>query len=358
MKISFRKKILLMIILLLLSSGLFYLNLNSESKEKHKNPDQIIVIDFNEEQQSVISNEIDEILHSFGLDNSWIKNNEDQELWFKKEIMLPKDIVAPEILVEVTNYLKRFNLHDKVYEDPKLKNITYEIFRAMDTSLIKVSEIKFVFSDNIRRNNKSIALILDNVVSYKLDDISKILNSVQRYSVIMPMSNEKSDYESLINEYNKDFVLKFIIGNDNELSADFRTDMPERTWRSKVKTTSLTYHKTSGVILFPGPDTYPVAGEINSEFQKNNLKVYLDTLFIVFESKEKGEKKVKELLNDIRLKSSNRDFLFYIADLSPEEFFIFDKEIYDLKKKGFRFFDFRNAIRRMEKIIETENIIP
>ena len=117
-----------------------------------------------EELKKIIPPQIDSILYQYGINPEWIKNvsdNPSQEkpkkektkkpekqppkpvvkpsmktdnLWFMKEITIPKDIPFAELNLEIVNLMNGYKLSSTSFEDPKTYNQLFNIYYTADTS--------------------------------------------------------------------------------------------------------------------------------------------------------------------------------------------------------------------------------
>lgn len=302
-----------------------------------------------------LQHDIDSILYSFGIKQEWIKeisfkgkdtNHAKGQLLVSKDIKIPPDLLTIDLNYEITDYLRTVNFRNKVIEDPKTKNIEMNILSNSDSLGKTAGILKFFYSDSLKRILADVCPVLDSLDEYSLNDAEKILNSTQDYSVFLPLRNDKADYQSKIIELKKDFLLKFSIGNEDDIEADFKIDMKESFWKSKIRSIGINFPHASGVILINKSSDNDFYKNIKEEFSKNNLAVYPDSVFSSFRN---SGNKVTGLFDDIVSKTKEgKKFLIYDINLNPEEFEAYDKEIYRLKKSGYRFFNFRQLMNRIQ----------
>ena len=299
-----------------------------------------------------LSKDIDSIAFTFGIHKDWIKNisqNKEEKvsnnLLISKEIRIPYDLPTIDLNFEFSNYLRDNYFNEKVKEDPKTKNIIIEIYSANDTAGKLAGILKFFIIDSLKRDASDVCLIFDSIDAYPLDNVENILRSSEEFSVILPLLNDKADYQSSVMDSKKDYLLKFLIGDENDVTADFKRDMKENVWKSKVKSIGMSFQKTSGIILKSKTDFGEFENYVGEEFVKNNMKVYRDTMFSKYKV---GEQKINMLFSDIISKSnSGKKTLFYEVNFSPEEFNNFDQQVYQLKKLGFKFLNFKDMIKKI-----------
>jgi hypothetical protein len=355
-KMKKHEKIKLIIIgsLIVLMIILFYFYISSGDDSSVTNTANQKI---NELSKDKIVKNLDSIISTFGIKKEWMIDirskekdlkNKSEQLLVSKEVLIPLDLPTIDLNYEISNYLRSNNFDDKVIEDPKSKNIVMNIFSLQDTLKKQIGNIKFVYSDSVKRNATEVCIVLDSLDSYNLSDVEKILTSTQEFSVFLPLRNDKADYQSMIIDLKKDYLIRFSIGNGDDIEADFKDDMKESIWKSKIKSVELNFPQAAGIILFDKKGLNDFENIIQDEFVKNNLNVYKDSIFVQF---KRGENKVTSLLDDIISKSKNgKKILFYNINFNPNEFLDYDKEIYIMKKLGYKFLDFKQMIKEINSI--------
>jgi len=327
----------------------FYITLSDDSSA-----DKNEVSKINTVSKEELSKDLDSIAYTFGIHKEWIKNisqknkenkSESYNLLISKEIGIPHDQPMIDVNFEFSNYLRRNYFKEKVTEDPKTKNILIEIYRAIDTADKLAGILKFVYNDSLRRDASDVCLILDSIDSYPLESVENILSSSEELSVFLPLRNDKADYQLKVMDSKKDYLLKFMIGDEDDVTADFKSDMKESVWKAKVKSLAMNFQNSSGIILKSNIDFGEFENDVRVEFEKNNMTVYKDTLFSQYKP---GEQKINSLFSDIISRSnSGKKFLFYSVNLSPDEFNYFDQQVHQLKKLGYKFLNFKNMIKKI-----------
>ncbi len=310
-----------------------------------------------EELKKKIPSEIDSMMYSFGIKKEWIKDGKNDkksnkalpELWFAKEVSIPLDLSTIEVTTNFTNMLRYYGLEETINEDPKTKNISADIYFKKDSLKKTVGNIKLNYTDKIKRDASDVCVILNNIVDFKSSDLNDVLNSNENFSIILPLTNDKSDVQSLIVNSKKDFLLKFSIGKEDDVEADFKSGTEgNREWRAKIKSVSYEFAKTGGVIIDNSVKDFVFEEKIKDEFLKYKITTYKDTLLQKFASANIDEKKVYDLFTNIINRTKN-GFTnnFYILNLSPSEFLFLDKEITNLKRRGYKFYSFKDMMRKM-----------
>ncbi len=300
--------------------------------------------------------DIDSIISSFGIKKEWMKEtaakdkdlkNKPGQLIISKEIFIPPDVQTIDLNFEISDYLRKINYDARVTEDPKSKNILMNIFTGNDSSGKQIGSLKFVYLDSLKRNAASVCIVLDSLDYNDLADVEKIISSTEDFSVMLPLRNDKADYQSLIIDKKRNFLVEFLVGTGDDIESDFNDDMKESAWKSKVRTVAINFPQAAGIILSVKDGTDEFANEVSNEFTKNNLKVYKDTLFTKYKT---GVDKVGLLLDDIITKSKGgAKFLFYNVNLNPGEFSDYIREINTLKKLGYKFLDFSDMMKKINK---------
>lgn len=310
-----------------------------------------------EELRKLIPTEIDTMLFSFGIKKEWIKDlkidkkteKANSELWFAKEVSIPLDLSTIEVTTNFTNMLRYYGLDETINEDPKTRNISADVFFKKDSLKKAVGNIKLTYSDKIKRDASDVCLVLNNITDFKSSDLNDVLNSNESFSVILPLTNDKSDVQASILNSKKDFLLKFSLGKEDDIEADFKSGTEnKREWKVKIKSVSFEFARTGGVILENQVKDYAFEEKIKEEFQKYKMSMYKDTLLMKFASSNIDEKKVYDLFTNI-ISRTRSGFTnnFYILNLSPSEFLFLDKEIANLKRRGYKFYSFRDMMRKM-----------
>ncbi|MDQ3020363.1 MAG: hypothetical protein M3R36_07310 [Bacteroidota bacterium] len=348
-----KTKLILAMILIALVIILFYFYI---STDKDSDAKYNISQNANRLTKEKFLKDIDSIISTFGIKKEWTKDISTKEkepksnaasasLWISKEVLIPVDLPTIDLNFEISNYLRSNNFEGKVIEDPKTKNISMDIFSLQDSGKKQAGILKFVYSDTIKRNAAGICIILDSMDSYDLTDVEKILNSTQEFSVFLPLRNDKADYQSLIMDLKKNYLIKFSIGDENDVEADFKDDMKESVWKLKVKSVCVNFPQATGIIISDKKDLKDFNYDVTAEFEKNNFKIYKDSLFGQF---KRSENKIASLFSDIISKSnSGKKILFYAVNLNPNEFSEYDREVYTMKKLGYKFLDFNEMMKRV-----------
>jgi len=333
-----------------------------------------------EELKKIIPPQIDSILYQYGINPEWIKNvsdNPSQEkpkkektkkpekqppkpvvkpsmktdnLWFMKEITIPKDIPFAELNLEIVNLMNGYKLSSTSFEDPKTYNQLFNIYYTADTSKKVVAKINFVYSDKIKRETADICIVLDKVESYSPSFLEKVLASGEKYSVMLPDDINKLDLQTLVLESKKDYLVKADIGTQDDIEAEFRSDMKEKDWRTKVRTICYEFDKAGGVILRNPRFQHKMEMELLDEFSKFPLKAYRDTILTKYNSSEKSKKKISDLFSLILSRAKNGiTSQIYVVNFTEEDYQNYMAGLHIVKKRGYKFFTFSDIMKRRIK---------
>jgi len=383
LQISNKTKFILLIFLISFSAILFFFNNRAEkiidssvtfpreSVQKKQYTAEVL--------KKMIPAEIDSVFFDYGIKREWIieltgkpqqkkekkqqkpvKQKEktvqstqpfNENLWFAKTVFIPKDVSIAEIYLDINNFLRTVDFASTSNEDIKTGNLSVGIFNLSDSSRKVLAQINFIYSDGIKRDAAEICIILDNLDKFRAPQLEKMLSSTERFSVIFPDNIDKLDLQNLVLESKRDYLLKAEIGLTDDITAEFRSDMKDKEIRSKVSSLCYEFDKSSGVILVNNKQQFRLETEILYEFSKRQLKAYKDTLFIKFTPGEKDKKKIEELLISMsnRAKAGNRSQI-YIVNFNEEDFQNFTAKVREIKKRGFKFFNFSDIIKRRTKM--------
>lgn len=325
-----------------------------------------------EELKKSIPPQIDSILFQYGIKPEWIKNISDnpmqekpkkdktkktekpltktENLWFLKEITIPKDIPFAELNLEIVNLMNGYKLTSTSFEDPKTYNQLFNIYYSADTSKKVVAKLNFIYSDKIKRETADICVALDNVESYSRPFLEKVLASNEKYSVMLPDDINKLDLQTLVLESKKDYLVKADIGTQDDIESEFRSDMKEKEWRTKVRTICYEFDKAGGVILKNPKLQHKMEMELLDEFSKYPIKAYRDTILTKYNSSEKSKKKISDLFSLILSRAKNGiTSQIYIVNFTEEDYQNYMEGLHIIKKRGYKFFAFSDIMKRRSK---------
>ncbi|MCU0373144.1 MAG: hypothetical protein MUE56_07865, partial [Ignavibacteria bacterium] len=273
----------------------------------------------------------------------------------------PRDVPAAELNLEIRNFLSEYNFDCTGNEDPKTGNLSLAIFNNKDSAKKKIAGVDIIYSDKVKRDAADVCIILNRVEDIPIKQLEKVLLSPEKFSVVLPDIVEKIDAQTVVLDSKRDYVLFFDIGNEDDLLAEFKTDMREKEWKSKVRSVCYEYDKASGVFILNPRKIQPYETDLLKEFPQYNLNSYKDTLLIRFVSDEKDRKKTDALFRDITSRADRgARSMIYLVTFTQDEFDFYRQDITRLKRKGYRFYNFseimkkrRNAAEQEEKVVIT-----
>lgn len=388
MEKSHKIKILAVIFLVVFAVILIFLRVTSKKetvniiKEKEEKTEVKQVS--TEELKKIIPHEIDSILYQYGIKPEWIKNisnaqlpekpkkektkKQDKQskpvvkqlvqtenLWFTKEVTIPKDIPFAEMNLEIVNLLNGYNLSSTSFEDPKTYNQLFNIYYTSDSAKKVIAKINFMYSDKIKRETADICIVLDNLDSYTQPQLEKLLSKSEKFSVMLPNDINKIDLQTLVMESKKDYLVKAEIGLQDDIEAEFRSDMKEKDWRTKVRTICYEFDKAAGVVLKNPKMQHKMEMELLDEFSKFPVKAYRDTIFTKYYSTEKSNKKIADLFKLVLSRAKNGiNSQIYVANFTEEDFQNYLSGLHVIKKRGYKFFTFSDIMKRRAKLESKE----
>ena len=358
MQKTLKIKVLILIPLLILTFILLYIhfytgdNGNTKNEKFYSTTGQL---------HKLASGKIDTILTDFGIKKGWIENqfrkdkdttNNDihsltEKLWFSKKVTIPLDLFAAELFIEINSFLKSIDLSTIINESPKTRNLTINIHHTEDTLKRVLAKIDFIYSDKVKREAADVCIILNNLQDYSEEELNTVLNSTERYSLILPTNIEETDIQSTVFGSGKEYLLMLDIGGEDDIHADFRSDTKVKDWKSKVRTLCYEYDKAGGILLNILSKQFKFENDVRDEFKKYRGNVFRDTVVINFKKINNGGNKVQALFKDIKQRTSkgNRS-LIYLVNFSLEDFQNYSKRVYSLLKKGYNFMTFSSTIKR------------
>ncbi|MCX6159438.1 MAG: hypothetical protein NTY74_15770 [Ignavibacteriae bacterium] len=276
-------------------------------------------------------------------------------LWFAKNIQIPKDVSTAEVNLEIKSSLFEYDFDCTANEDPKSGNLMINIFNKKDSSNKTLAYVNLEFSDKIKRDAADVCLILNNVENIPLPQLEKMLLLPDKFSVVLPDMVSRIDAQTVVMDTKRDYVLFLDIGTEDDLLSEFKKEMSPKELRSKVRSTCYEYDKASAVIILNPKKIHPMETDLLMEFSKYNLKAYKDTILIKFASEEKSGKKVNIFFSDIQNRSQKgAKSMVYLVDFNNDDINYFRNESYKLKRKGFKFYNFTEIMKKRAKSPEPE----
>ena len=375
-------KILIIIVLIVLSLALVMIKGCFKKDESNKTDDkkekQTPVKLSQDELKKILPAGIDSIMYEYGIKSDWVKNIADHtpqekpkkdkkkkettpskpdlkpaqsdNLMFAKEINIPKDLSLSELNLEIVNFLSVYAYSGMSFEDPKTNNQIFNISLSSDSSKKVVAKINYIYNDKIKRESADVCLVLDNLDAISQVSVDKILNTNEKFSVFLPDNIDKPDLQNIVLESKKDYLVKADIGTVDDITAEFRSDMKEKDWKTKVRSICYEFEKAGGVILVNPKSQFKLETDVLEEFQKYQLKAYKDTIFIKYNSPDKTKKKIDELFSLIlnKAKAGNRSQI-YLVNFTEDDFKNFVSAVSFLKKRGYKFLTFSEILKRRQK---------
>ena len=366
-------------VILILLLILYRMKMNKENsviKDFSTNQVKILSPD---ELKKILPVKIDSIASLFGIKKEWISETNKVEavkpvkgktekkndkktkpvvndaLWFAKNIQIPKDVSTAEINLEIKNSLFEYDFDCRANEDPKSGNLMINISNKKDSSAKTLAYVNLEFSDKIKRDAADVCIVLNKVENIPLPQLEKMLLLPDKYSVVLPDMVSRIDAQTVVMDTKRDYVLFLDIGTEDDLFSEFKKEMSPKEWKSKVRSVCYEYEKASGVIILNPKKIQPMETDLLMEFSKYYLKAYKDTLLIKFSSEEKGDKKISLFFNDILTRSNKgAKSMVYLVDFNEDDVSKFTNESYKLKRKGFRFYNFGEIMKKRMKNPEPE----
>jgi hypothetical protein len=365
-----KHKLLAVLIVVPVIIALFILNsIMGDANDENLGNTQIPLT--SESLKQTIPAKIDSILFSFGIKKEWIKNIDPSQpdsskkskskekpkpkyanAWLIKNVEIPRDLPLSDVNYELTNYLASLKLNTIAFEDPRSSSLSLELLNAAgDTGNVE-AVINVSYNDSLSRNGSEIALILTNTEQYTPAELKTMLESPENFSIVLPIDYKYSDIQSLILESGNDYILFYSIGQEDDFSADFRENVPEKEWKSKVKFISIAFPKAAAVILNNPEQLYKYEKAIREHFLEYRPNVFRDTLYTDIRNSELPGGPVDKIYESILSNSkAGKKYQIYIAEFTPAEFDMYKQRIYELKKKGHKFVSLSKVLRNMEKTL-------
>lgn len=381
-------KILAIISLVIFAVILIFLKLTSKKETEKVIQEKEIRTEIKQispdEIKKVIPHGIDSILYQYGIKPEWIKNisntpppekpkkekTKKQEkqpkpvikqpvqtdnLWFIKEVSIPKDIPFAELNLEILNLLNGYNLSSISFEDPKTYNQIFNIYYTSDSAKKVIAKINFIYSDKIKRETADICIVMDNLDSYTKQQLEKLLSTNEKFSVMLPDDINKIDLQTMVMESKKDYLVKADIGTQDDIESEFRSDMKEKDWRTKVRTICYEFDKAAGVVLKNSKMQHKMEMELLDEFSKYPVKAYRDTIFTKYNSTENSNRKISDLFKLILSRAKNGiNSQIYSVNFTEEDFQNYLSGLHVIKKRGYKFFTFSDIMKRRARVEQKE----
>jgi HJR/Mrr/RecB family endonuclease len=353
-----KAKLLIFAVLAVTGIILFIISGNITKQDVTATTEEVKTKNYTAEELKIkMPNEIDTILFSFGIIKEWINDNpaknkndtQNDALWFNKEILIPYDLPLASVNYELKSFLKSVNFAETVYEDPRSKNLSVDIYHSADSAKKPLAKLSLLYSDKINRTASDVAIILNNVDKLNASDFEKIVSSPEKFTVVLPVNFENADIQSQVLETGRDFVLIYDVGNQDIPESDFRNDMSEKQWKGKVRSVTIEYPNTSGIFLNNISKDVNFEEDLAVHFNKYSKVLYKDTVLVKFTTKETEERKIYDLFSQI-LTNTNRGIKsqVYLVEFDVNDFNNYIREVNNLRKRGYRFLTFKEIMKQKD----------
>lgn len=354
---SLKYRFIYILVLILINIILYLIySSNSETRLETDSASEIPPI----EKSYVIENlssKIDSILLEFNLKTDWIKTEKDTSVkLFSKTIQVPRDLSVSYVNREISNLLNRYDLTETVNEDARTRNLIVKIYDGKDANKnLVLAKLDFNKNRELNRDAASIVLVFDELDILTEEQRRDVLSTTYKFSFVLPLEFKKIDVQSAIIESGKNYIIYYLIGDENNYLADFRSDMTDRQWKTRITSLSSEYPKASGIIFKNPDEQFEFEKNIRLQFAKYNENSFRDTLIKEFIPEFNDPGKVKELFEIIQSKNSAGEKIqFYLLKFSYKDFQMLFSSINELRKKGYRFVDFKTGMNLFRNIVTIE----
>jgi hypothetical protein len=317
-----------------------------------------------ENLKQIIPVHVDSILFSYGLKNEWIKNlnpradtitnkslDKYKNSWLIKTVSVPGDLPLSDLNYALTNYLHALKLKTLTFEDARTGELYLEVYNATGDTGSTEAVIIMNENDSLKREAADISLILMNTEKYEMPELKEMLDSPEKFSLVLPIDYKYSDIQSAILESGNDYVLMYSVGLEDDFSVDFREKMPEKDWKSKIRSLSSSFPKAAAVFLTNPEQLFKYEKTIREHFLEYRPDVYRDTVYININTLDGEGGPVDKLYSAILNNSkAGKKHQIYIADFTSADFKYYTQRMYELKKKGYKFVYISNVLKQMKKL--------
>lgn len=317
-----------------------------------------------ESLKHIIPVQVDSILFSYGIKQEWIKNLNPQSdtlknksldqyktSWLVKNVSVPADLPLSDLNYAITNYLHALKLKTLTFEDPKTGELSLKVYNAAGDTGSTEAVILMSVNDSLQREAAHIALVLMNTEKYELPELKEMIDSPEKFSMVLPIDYKYSDIQSAILESGNDYVLMYSVGLEDDFSVDFREKMPEKDWKSKIRSLSSSFPKAAAVFLTNPEQLFKYEKTLREHFLEYRPDVYRDTLFVNVNALDGEGGPVDKLYSAILNNSkAGKKHQIYIADFTSADFKYYTQRMYELKKKGYKFVYISNVLKQMKKL--------
>ena len=361
LKLKNKHKLLGAVILIFIIGGLLLINSFVTGNDESENIPPPLT---SEGLKQVIPVHVDSILFSYGIKQEWIKNLNPQtdtlknkslaqyeNCWLIKSVSVPADLPLSDLNFAITNYLHTLKLKTLTFEDAKTGELSLKLYNAQGDTGSTEAVILMTRNDSLEREASEIALVLMNTEKYEMPELKEMLDSPEKFSLVLPIDYKFSDIQSAILESGNEYVLMYSVGLEDDFSVDFREKMPEKDWKSKIRSLSSSFPKASAVFINNPEKLYKYEKALREHFLEYRPDVYRDTIYTDLSTLE-GEGGTVDRLYSAILNNSKagKKHQVYLAEFTPADFSYYTQRIYELKKKGYKFVYLSKVLKQLKKL--------
>lgn len=322
--------------------------------------------------KSLLSSGVDSVLFCFGIKNDWIsattgsqskqqKQLNTDSLWFNKSVLIPRDLSTIVINADISAYLGTLGLSSTVTEDILTKDIAITVTDPDTTAgNITLAKISVIHSDKVTRESAVICIALGGIDDYKNEAIDRLLLNKNEFSFVFPRNLDDIDIQNKLLQNKKDVIIDITVGGKDNYETDFNTNLDEKGIRDKVKSFSADFPTISTVILTKEEAEVPgsTINMIAEEFAKFNIKVILHTTLSELVPKEDlGSKDMPAILAvNLKTKTLLQKNIVTKIVIKAGEFEKFYDEISNLKKLGYKFYNYTDYLNKKAALEKMEEL--
>lgn len=304
-----------------------------------------------------LNDKIDSILHTFGIDNSWITTqtgkHKDKNVLFEKNVIIPLDVSTVELNLEISSIIKSTGFSHTVTEDIITKDIFINIENNDTGKESKtIAKITVRHSDKLSRNGSTICLIIEGLEELSENEIEKIIKNKTEFSYVLPRNPENINIRQKLIAMKKDITLKLTAKDEENYGSDFSSNSDEKKIRETVKNLTGNYPNIRNVLLISETAVKrETLNNIYTEFSKYNIKVISDTALtlLLTQEEEKSPDKPNILAEKIKFTSNHKKLFISLIKLDIEQFQKIYDEILVLKKRGHKFCNLSEYLSKAEE---------
>lgn len=359
LKLKNKHKLLGAVILIFIIGGLLLINSFVTGNDESENIPPPLT---SEGLKQVIPVHVDSILFSYGIKQEWIKNLNPQtdtlknkslaqyvNCWLIKSVSVPADLPLSDLNFAITNYLHTLKLKTLTFEDAKTGELSLKLYNAQGDTGSTEAVILMTRNDSLEREASEIALVLTNTEKYELPELKEMLDSPEKFSLVLPIDYKFSDIQSAILESGNEYVLMYSVGLEDDFSVDFREKMPEKDWKSKIRSLSSSFPKAAAVFINNPEKLYKYEKALREHFLEYRPDVYRDTIYTDLNILEGEGGPVDRLYSAILNNSkAGKKHQVYLAEFTPADFSYYIQRIYELKKKGYKFVYLSKVLKQLK----------